>query len=101
MRAFLFLAASTLSLGACGDNDRTENRQTVEESLTADDIVANDVTAIDAVTADAANMAADVDIDFTNEQIAGGNSAGEAPASGPRPRRPAAAAGNTADNGTD
>lgn len=100
MRAFLFLAGAALSLAACGKNDRTENRQTADESLTADDIVANDVTAIDAVTADAANMAADVDINFTTEQLEGGSGAGQPPASGPRQRRPAPA-GNTADNATD
>ncbi len=101
MRAFLILAGAALSLGACGDNDATENRQAAEESLTADDIVANDVTAIDAVTSDAANMAADVEINFTNEQLdGGGNGASQPPASGPRQRRPAPA-GNTADNATD
>jgi hypothetical protein len=36
------------------------------------------VTAIDAVTADAANMAADVDINFTNEQLDRGGAPGSA-----------------------
>ena len=44
----------------------TTIRRTSDENLTAENIVSNDVTAIDAVTGDAANMAADVDINYGN-----------------------------------
>jgi hypothetical protein len=63
MRAPLLFAA-TLVLSACGNNDQTDNSQNVDENLTAENIVSNDVTAIDAVTGDAANMAADVDMNY-------------------------------------
>jgi len=68
MRAFLLLAGAALSLAACGNNDQTDNTANVDENLSAENIVSNDVTAIDAVTGEAANMAADVDVNFTNEQ---------------------------------
>jgi hypothetical protein len=66
MRAMLLLAAAAVTLTACGNNDQTDNTQNVDENLTAENIVSNDVTAIDAVTGDAANMAADVDMNFGN-----------------------------------
>src|ERR1700750_1558607 len=65
MRAPLLFAA-ILVLSACGNNDQTDNSQNVDENLTAENIVSNDVTAIDAVTGDAANMAADVDMNYGN-----------------------------------
>ena len=73
------LAAVTLALAACGNNDESDNTQNVDENLAAESIVANDVTAIDAVTADAANMAGDVDINFTEQQqfSNGSSSAGQ------------------------
>jgi hypothetical protein len=61
----LILIAGALALAACGNNDQTDNTQNVDENLTAENIVSNDVTAIDAVTGDAANMAADVNYDET------------------------------------
>jgi PBP1b-binding outer membrane lipoprotein LpoB len=64
MRALMLVVVAALALGACGNNDQTDNSQNVDENLTAENIVSNDVTAIDAVTGDAANMAADVD--FSN-----------------------------------
>jgi hypothetical protein len=63
MRAPLVLAAA-LALSACGNNDQADNTINVDDSLTAENIVSNDVTAIDAVTGAAANMAADVDMNF-------------------------------------
>ena len=76
MRLFILAAGAALALSACGNNDQSDNTQNIDENLTAENIVANDVTAIDAVTADAANMAADVDINFTNDMIEpGGNTA--------------------------
>ena len=62
----LILFAGALALAGCGNNDQTDNTQNVDENLTAENIVSNDVTAIDAVTGDAANMAADVDMNFGN-----------------------------------
>jgi hypothetical protein len=91
MRALILAAGAALALGACGNNDQADNTLNVDENLTAENIVANDVTAIDAVTADAANMAADVDINFTNDMLgSGGNAAdtqGPARSSRPAQRR--------------
>jgi len=64
MRALLLIAGAALALGGCGNNDQTDKTQNADENLTAENIVSNDVTAIDAVTGDAANMAADVDMNF-------------------------------------
>ena len=55
-----------LALAACGNNDQTDKTQNYDENLTAENIVSNDVTAVDAVTGDAANMAADVDMNYGN-----------------------------------
>ncbi len=65
MRVTLLIAA-VLVLAACGKKDQAATDQNVEQGMTADSIVSNDVTAIDAVTGDAANMAADVDMNFGN-----------------------------------
>jgi hypothetical protein len=67
MRALILVAGAALALDACGNNDQADNTTNVDENLTAENIVSNDITAIDAVTGDAANMAADVDVSFTNE----------------------------------
>ena len=64
MRAFILIAGAALTLAGCKNNDQHDNTQNVDENLTAENIVSNDVTAIDAVTGDAANMAADVDLNF-------------------------------------
>jgi hypothetical protein len=66
MRGLIFVAVAALSLGACKNNDQHDNTINVDENLTAENIVSNDVTAIDAVTGDAANMAADVDMNYGN-----------------------------------
>jgi len=65
MRAPLLFAA-VLCLSACGNNDQADNTQNADENLSAESIVSNDVTAIDAVTGDAANMAADVGMNYGN-----------------------------------
>jgi hypothetical protein len=65
MRALPLLAAA-LTLAACGNNGQKDLGQNADESMTAENIVSNDVTAIDAVTGDAANMAADVDMNYGN-----------------------------------
>jgi hypothetical protein len=79
------LIAVTLTLAACGNNDQTDTNQNIDENLTAETIVSNDVTAIDAVTGDAANMAADVDMNFGNLEENAGEAATNAPAKSARP----------------
>jgi hypothetical protein len=92
MRALIILAGAGLALGGCGNNDQSDNTQNVDENLTAENIVSNDVTAIDAVTGDAANMAADVDMNFGNltedNGIAAEEANGMTPATRPAPKRP-------------
>ena len=83
MRALILVAGATLALASCGRNGQADQTLNADETLTANDIVANDVTAIDAVTGDAANMAADVEINVTNAQVA---ATSNGPASQPKPR---------------
>ena len=66
MRVPLLILAASLALAGCKNNDMHDNSSNVDENLTAENIVSNDVTAIDAVTGDAANMAADVDMNYGN-----------------------------------
>ena len=73
MRGMILVAAAALSLAACKNNDQHDNNMNVDENLTAENIVSNDVTAIDAVTGDAANMAADVDMNYGNLDENAGN----------------------------
>ena len=63
MRAQL-LIATLLALSACNKSAAVDNSADAADELTADSIVSNDVTAIDAVTGAAANMAADVDVNY-------------------------------------
>jgi hypothetical protein len=70
------LIAAALLLAACGKNGQADQTQNADDNLTADSIVSNDVTAIDAVTGDAANMAADVDMNFGNLEASGNDSSG-------------------------
>jgi hypothetical protein len=87
MRALL-IPVLALVLAACGKGDQAANNQNVADSLTSDSIVSNDVTAIDAVTGDAANMAADVDMNFGNLEPKG-NDSGASKDESSRPERPA------------
>jgi hypothetical protein len=99
MRALILIAGAALALGGCGNNDQKDNSQNIDENLTAENIVSNDVTAIDAVTGDAANMAADVDMNYGNLGENGAEPTSNEPAatatpsptkkSAPRPSRPA------------
>jgi|SRR5579884_1553673 len=66
MRVLLLSLAAAVALAGCKNNDMHDNTMNTEENLTAENIVSNDVTAIDAVTGDAANMAADVDMNYGN-----------------------------------
>ena len=95
MRLFVLLAGAAIALAACDRDNQAQENQAVEESLTANSIVANDITAIDAVTGEAANMAADVDINFTNDQVLY-NGSGTAPAASP-PSDGTSPAGSTSD----
>jgi hypothetical protein len=66
MRVLCLIVAAACALAGCKNNDMHDNTMNTEENLTAENIVSNDVTAIDAVTGDAANMAADVDMNYGN-----------------------------------
>ena len=66
MRLLILVAGSALILTACGNERQADNTLNVDENLAAENIVSNDLTAIDAVTGDAANMAADVDMNYGN-----------------------------------
>jgi hypothetical protein len=80
MRGLILVAFVALGLAACGKNAQTDNNQTPGENLTAESIVSNDVTAIDAVTGDAANMAADVDLNYGNLEMNGAGPISSEPA---------------------
>ena len=99
MRAPLALAAA-LALSACGNKDQADNTINVDDSLTAENIVSNDVTAIDAVTGAAANMAADVDMNFGDLAVTVGAATTNPPAktratTAPRRSAPPPAESNT------
>ena len=103
MRALLLIAGATLALAGCGKNDQSGATQNAGDDLTAANIVSNDVTAIDAVTGDAANMAADVDMNFggvdLNVDMPDTNEGSPSPAKRPAPKparpTPVPAATNT------
>lgn len=97
MRALLLIAGAALALSGCSRGGQGENNQAAAQSLTPQNIVSNDVTAIDAVTGDAANMAADVDMNFGNLNEVGGNNLGTAPS---RPSRPSVKPSTTAASNT-
>ena len=98
MRALLLIAGAVMALSGCNRGAQNDNNQAASDSLTSQNIVSNDVTAIDAVTGDAANMAADVDMNFGNLNEVGGNGGGTVPN---RVRRPAAEIpANAASNAT-
>ena len=96
MRALLLIAGAALALGGCGKNNQSDATQNGDENLTAASIVSNDVTAIDAVTGDAANMAADVDMNFGNLNQIGGNDT--QPATSPAPRAAEKSSSNQVSN---
>jgi len=95
MRSLILIAAAALGLAGCSNNDQKDNNLNVDENLSAESIVSNDVTAIDAVTGDAANMAADVDMNYGNLDV---NSAAAASTNAPvaKPNKPAAPKTSTA-----
>jgi len=100
MRSLLLIAGAALALAACKNNDQSDKTQNADENLTAENIVSNDVTAIDAVTGEAANMAADVDMNFGGlEEIGPATSSNETrPARAAPARRPAAPEANSTAN---
>ena len=91
MRTLLLTAAAALALAGCKNNDQTDKTQNADENLSAESIVSNDVTAIDAVTGDAANMAADVDMNFGDLETNGAAASNDTGPSRPRPAKPAPA----------
>lgn len=102
MRALLLLAIAAVAFSGCSRGNPSENNQAAAESLSAQNIVSNDVTAIDAVTGDAANMAADVDMNFGNLNQAGGTDLGTQSGQTVRraPQTPASETSNTTANAT-
>ena len=99
MRALLLIAGAALALVGCGRNAHNDNNQVAGENLTAESIVSNDVTAIDAVTGDAANMAADVDMNFGNLNEIDTNVPANQPQRRPRPSpKPSAPAETSTTN---
>jgi hypothetical protein len=96
MRALILIAGLALGLSGCGNNDQKDNNLNIDENLTAESIVSNDVTAIDAVTGDAANMAADVDMNYGNLEENGAEPSSNGPARATKPApKPERAAENT------
>jgi hypothetical protein len=85
MRALILIAGAALALSGCGKKAETAGNES-GENLTAESIVSNDVTAIDAVTGDAANMAADVDMNYGNMETNGATPIANEPAAPPTPR---------------
>jgi hypothetical protein len=91
MRVPLLFIAASVALVGCKNNDMHDNNMNVGENLTAENIVSNDVTAIDAVTGDAANMAAEVDLNYGNIDENGSAQPSDEPnkkPSTPAPKRP-------------
>jgi hypothetical protein len=90
MRRLILIAAVAIGLGACGKNGQQQTNEIAGENLTADSIgTSNDVTAIDAVTGDAANMAADVDMNYGNLEGNGAAPVSNESAKPTTPRTPA------------
>ncbi len=85
MRALILIAGAALALCSCGGKNGNDNDQNIGDNLTATNIVSNDVTAIDAVTDDAANMAADVDMNFGNLDENSSDAVANEPAKTARP----------------
>ena len=80
MRAFIVVTVAALGLAACGTDEQANNTVNIDQAVMSEELAANDVTAIDAVTGDAADMAADVDINFTEELAEdSGNQSGARP----------------------
>ena len=88
--AVLALAASALALSACGKKETTGNTSAVDQAVSAEDFATSDATAIDAALGADANMAADVDINFTGPDPDAGS--GAATMNRTAPRTPARSA---------
>jgi hypothetical protein len=98
MRAHLLIAA-LLALSACSKGAQVDNSAQTSDDLTADAIVSNDVTAIDAVTGAAANMAADVDVNYGLDASSNsGSDATSDEASAKKPSQSAPRKSKPADN---
>ena len=102
MRHLILLTVAALGLAGCGTAEQANNTVNVDQAVMSDDLAANDVTAIDAVTGDSANMAADVDINFTDEMpdSAGSNQSGGTKPGTTRSRSRSSAPGSPTENRT-
>ena len=102
MRFFIVVTLAALGLAGCGSDEQANNTVNIDQAVMSDDLNANDVTAIDAVTADAANIAADVDINFTNDMLdsPGSNAANSTKGGSASPRPRTSAPRPAADNST-
>ncbi|MFP5328714.1 MAG: hypothetical protein ACLGHC_01055 [Alphaproteobacteria bacterium] len=67
MRKLMLLSAFVLA--SCGSNAASENESVAQEGSAEEIRAANDATAIDAATGEAANMAADVNYTFNEEEL--------------------------------
>jgi hypothetical protein len=92
----LALAASALALSGCGKKEATGNTTALDEGASAQDFATNDVTAIDAATGADANMAADVQINYSNDTSEDAGSANSTGLARSRPRR-SEASNNSSD----
>ena len=100
IRALALVSAASLFLAGCGGSDQQANNTVnIDQAVLSDELAANDVTAIDAVTGDAANMAADVDINFTNAMLDKADDSGsksDSATSRPRSKAPASTTNSAA-----
>ena len=94
MRALILAVPAILLLGACGGGDSAQNASATGEGLASDAVYVNDSTAIDAASGADANMAADVDLNFGNEDSGSGDNS-------TRPNRSRRTSGTSAPNDRD
>lgn len=100
MRLAILAIPISLALCGCGKEQATGNTSALDQTVTAEDFDTGDTTAIDAATGADANMAADVDINVTEN--AGGNGSSPSTVSPARRERPApSATGNTSQGPAD
>jgi hypothetical protein len=91
MRALtLALALSSLALTGCGKKQAEGNSSAPDDVSSAQEVTTNDTTSIDAATGAAANMAADVDINESDNADSGDTRATNRSHAKPRAAAPAA-----------
>ena len=89
MRALILIAGAALALAGCGKTDQAANSANVDESLSSQQVLTNDVTAIDAVTAEDSNMAADVPLDNSLDNLLASSNSATGSKSRPPSTKPA------------